>query len=175
MRRVVADASALILLAKCSLLGVYGERVRLLAPRQVLKEAAVEELWQDHPDAAEIARCVERGLVREELVRSRRRLPLAVGEGEAATLRLFLAERADLLLSDDGRALRSCRLLGVPFTTTPRVIVDLHADGVTRRGRARRALEKIAVAGRYSREVIAAALAALLETRHDDADDDPTP
>jgi predicted nucleic acid-binding protein len=170
---VVADASSLILLAKCSLLGVYGRQVTLRAPRQVLREAAAEELWEEHPDAAEIARCTEQGLVKEAVVRSRRRLPLSLGEGEAAAIRLFLAERADLLLTDDGRALRTCRLLGVPFTTSPRVIVDLCWRGVVPPARARRALEKVAVAGRYSRAVIAAALAALLEARHDDTDDDP--
>jgi predicted nucleic acid-binding protein len=174
VRVVVADASSLILLAKCSLLSTYGRRVTLLAPHRVLAEAAARHLWQAHPDAAEIARCAEEGLVRAEAVRSRRRLPLALGEGEAAAIRLFLARKADLLLSDDGRALRACRLLGVPFTTTPRVIVDLRAAGAIPAPRARRALEKLAVAGRYSRDVIAAALAALLENQHDETDDDPT-
>ena len=174
MRLVVADASSLILLAKSSLLRVYGERVTLLAPRQVLREAAAEKLWHRYPDASEIARCAEEGIVREEIVRSRRQLPLSLGEGEAAAIRLFLAREADLLLSDDGRALRTCRLLGVPFTTTPRVIVDLESNGAITLGRARRALEKVALEGRYSRDVIAAALVALVETRHDDTNDDST-
>jgi predicted nucleic acid-binding protein len=169
---VVADASSLILLAKCSLLRAYGQRVTLLAPRRVLEEASAPELWPAHPDAEEIARCAEEGLLRVEVVRSRRELPLNLGEGEADAIRLFLARRADLLLSDDGRALRTCRLLGVPFTTTPRVIVGLRTCGAISLGRARRALEKIAVAGRYSREVIAAALAALLEAQNDETDDD---
>lgn len=175
MRLVVADASSLILLAKCSLLGVYGRQVTLLAPAQVLAEAAAEELWPEHPDAAEIARCVEEGLVRGEVVKSKRRLPLSLGAGEAAAIRLFLDRKADLLLADDGRALRTCRLLAIPFTTTPRVVVDLHARGSIAPARARRALEKLAVVGRYSRDVIAAALAALLETPDEDADDDPAP
>lgn len=174
MRLVVADASSLILLAKSSLLRLYGERVTLLAPRQVLGEAAAEDLWHRHPDAAEIARCAEEGLVREEIVRSRRQLPLSLGDGEAAAIRLFLARKADVLLSDDGRALRVCRLLGVPFTTTPRVIVDLRSNGVIALDRARRALEKVALEGRYSRDVIAAALVALVETLDDDTHDDST-
>lgn len=169
---VVADASSLILLAKCALLRTYGQRVTLLAPRRVLAEAAGEALWAAHPDAEEIARCAEEGLIRAEAVRSRRVLPLALGAGEADAIRLFLAKGADLLLSDDGRALRTCRMLNVPFTTTPRLIVDLRASGAIPRARARRALEKVAVAGRYSRDVIAAALTALQESPHDETDDD---
>ncbi|HEX5760213.1 MAG TPA: hypothetical protein VF121_13565 [Thermoanaerobaculia bacterium] len=174
MRVVVADASSLILLAKCSLLRVYSQRVALFVPPSVLREAAAPELWETHPDSEEIARCAEEGLIRGEAVSSRLELPLALGAGEADAIRLFLARRADLLLSDDGRALRTCRILGIPFTTTPRVVVDLRAGAVIGTGRARRALEKMAVAGRYSREVIAAALAALQEIQHGETDDDPT-
>lgn len=173
MRLVVADASSLILLAKCSLLRTYGRRVTLVAPRSVVDEAAARQLWQVHPDAREIARCVEEGLLRVEKVTSRRRLPLSLGPGEGAAVRLFWEVRADLLLSDDRRALTTCRLLAIPFTTTPRVIVDLRAAGAIQPEQARRALEKIAVVGRYSRDVIAAALAALQEIRDDETDDDP--
>ncbi len=172
MRLVVADASSLILLAKISLLEAFGRRVSLLAPRRVLAEASAKRLWPAHPDAAEIARCAQEGLIQGVAVKSRRKLPLALGGGEAAAIRLVLERRADLLLSDDGRALRACRLLGIAFTTSPRVIVDLCLRRAISQERARRALEQLAVVGRYSRDVIAAALAALQESHHDEADDD---
>ena len=165
MRVVVADSSSLILLAKCSLLRSYTGRVQLVAPRQVIEEAAAPELWEFHPDAREIARCAEEGTLRVEEATHEAELPLSLGAGEAAAIRLFLAEKADLLLSDDRRALTTCRLLAIPFTTTPRVIVDLAAAAAIEPVRARRALEKIAVVGRYSRDVIAAALTALQETQ----------
>lgn len=163
VRVVVADACSLILMAKCEVLHPYGGSVTLLAARQVVAEAASVELQRRHVDALRIARAVADGRLVVKAVRSRRRLPVALGPGEAATIRLFLQERADLVLTDDGRALRTCRLLAVPFTTTPRVVVDMHAAGRLRRPEARRALEKLAVVGRYATEVIAAALAALLE------------
>jgi predicted nucleic acid-binding protein len=163
MLAVVADASSLILLAKCGLLRAYAGRVALVAPREVVEEAAARELWEIHPDAQEIARCIEEDLLRVKSVTAARELPLDLGAGEAAAVRLFLDETADLLLSDDRRALIACRLLAIPFTTTPRVIVDLRASGAIPAEGARRALEKVAVAGRYSRDVIAAALAALQE------------
>lgn len=165
MRLVVADASSLILLAKCSLLRTYAERVTLLVPRRVLEEAASENLWEEHPDAQLIARCEDEGMLRCEVVISREKLPLSLGEGEAEAIRLFLEKKADVLLSDDARALKTCRLLDVPFTTTPRVIVDLEGCGAIRMADARRALEKLAVVGRYSRDVLAAALVAIQENR----------
>lgn len=163
MRIVVADASSLILLAKCSLLRTYCERVEVLTPRRVLEEAADRDLWEKHPDAEQIAACAEEGLIRAETVDSDRRLPVQLGAGEADAIRLFLEAEADVLLSDDGRALRACRLLSVPFTTSPRVVVDLRKAGAVELQAARQALEKLAVVGRYAREIIAAALTALHE------------
>ncbi len=52
----------------------------------------------------------------------------------------------------------------LPFTTSPRVVVDLYREGVIGRPKARTALETLAVAGRYARDIIAAALVALLES-----------
>ncbi|MDX1584885.1 MAG: hypothetical protein R3338_14910 [Thermoanaerobaculia bacterium] len=161
-------------MTKCSLLRVYAERTSLYAPERVIEEAAARHLWQEHPDARQIARLEEEGLLRGEVVETERELPLNLGTGEAEAITLFLAEEADLLLSDDGRALRACRLLGIPFTTTPRVTVDLARRGVIGSGRARQALEKIAVVGRYSRDVIAAALVALQEIGNEETDDSPT-
>jgi len=166
MRIVVADASSLILLAKCSLLRRYAGRVELLAATEVIEEAAALQLQSTHPDAAVIAAAVAEGLLVVKTVRSRRRLPIALGPGEAATIRLFAQENADLVLSDDGRSLRACRLVGIPFTTSPRVVVDLHRAGLVDRTDARRALEKLAVVGRYSGDIIAAALVALQEHEH---------
>lgn len=164
VRIVVADASSLILMAKCSLLRPYGERADLVVARRVLQEVATRDLQRTYPDALDIARAVERGTLRVIPVRTRRKLPISLGPGEAATIRLFLQEDADLVLSDDGRAIRACRILELPFTTTPRVVVDLHRAGALSHERARHALEKLAVIGRYANEVIAAALNALEES-----------
>lgn len=163
MRVVVADASSLILLTKCSLLRKYANRVELITSRVVVDEVASSSLQRLHPDAVEIARAIADGVLGAKPVRSRKKLPLTLGRGEAAAIRLFVEEDAALVLTDDGRGLRTCRLLSIPFTTTPRVTVDLHRVGDVSTVEARRALEKLAVIGRYSSEIIAAALTALKE------------
>ena len=172
MRVVVADASSLILLAKCGVLRDYSRRVDLQVPHQVIDEVASAPLVLRYADAALVARLVDQGSVRVVEVVSRRSLPLALGDGEAAAIRLLLQVDADLLLSDDGRAIRTCRILGLPFTTSPRVVVDLYRQGVIRLAKARTALETLSVAGRYGRDVIAAALVALQEEQTDDQTND---
>jgi predicted nucleic acid-binding protein len=145
------------------LLDVYAGQVTLITPTAVYEESASPKLLERHPDARRIARAAEAGALRVENVTSRRRLPIPLGPGETATIRLYLARRADLVLSDDGRAIRACRLIGATFTTTPRVVVDLHFVGRISLVEARRTLEKLAVIGRYAPEIIAAALTALRE------------
>ena len=137
-------------------------------PRQVFDEVASPPLVLRHADAALVARLVKAGFLRVVEVVSGRNLPLALGRGEAAAIRLVLEADADLLLSDDGRAIRTCRILGLPFITSPRVVVDLYRDGIVRLSNARAALETLAVAGRYARDVIAAALVALQEEQEGD-------
>jgi predicted nucleic acid-binding protein len=104
----------------------------------------------------------DEGLISGAAARSRRRLPLDLGRGERDAIRLFLELEAEVLLADDRRALRVCRLLDIPFATTPRLIVDLRRSGVIEPAEARRA-ERLAIVGRYAREIIAAALMALHE------------
>jgi len=165
----------LILLAKCAVLRDYCQRVDLQVPHEVVDEVASAPLVLRYADAALVAGLVEEGSVRAVKVVSGRSLPLALGRGEAAAIRLLLQADADVLLSDDGRAIRTCRVMGLSFTTSPRVVVDLYREGVIRLPKARTALETLAVAGRYAREVIAAALVALLEEQEDDQANDHSP
>lgn len=165
----------MILLAKCAVLRDYSRRVDLQVPLQVLDEVASAPLVLRYADAALVAGLVEEGSLRAVEVVSRRSLPLALGGGEAAAVRLFLQADADLLLSDDGRAIRTCRIMRVPFTTSPRVVVDLYRQGVIRLRKARTALETLSVAGRYARDVIAAALVALQEEQENDQTNDHSP
>ena len=65
--------------------------------------------------------------------------------------------------------------MGLSFTTSPRVVVDLYRQGVIRLRNARTALETLSVAGRYARDVIAAALVALQEEQEDDQTNDRSP
>ena len=175
MRVVVADASSLILLAKCSTLFDYSRIVDLQVPSKAFEEVASAPLVRRYTDAARIAALARDGSIRVVEGTSYRDLPRALGRGEAAAIRLWFEADADVVLSDDGRAIRTCRIMGIPFTSSPKVIVDLYRAGAVRLARARRALETLAVNGRYGRDLIAAALVALQEAHQDDqTNDDPS-
>lgn len=175
MRVVVADASSLILLAKCSMLLDYSRGVDLQVPLQAFEEVASASLVLRYADAAHVAKLAREGSIRVVEETAHRDLPRALGRGEAAAIRLWFDADADVVLSDDGRAIRTCRIMGIPLTTSPRVVVDLYRTGAVRLGRARRALETLAVTGRYGRDIIAASLVALQEVRQDDqTNDDPS-
>ena len=173
MRVVAADASSLILLAKCSVLPAYSGRVDLQVPREVFEEVASAPLVRRYADAARIAGLAKDGLIRVIESTSRRDLPRALGRGEAAAIRLWFDANADIVLSDDGRAIRTCRIMKIPFASSPQVVVDLCRTRAIRLTRARTALETLAVTGRYSRDIIAAALVALQEVHQDETNDDP--
>ena len=175
MRVVVADASSLILLAKCSLLFEYSRGVELQVPRQAFEEVASASLVRRYDDAALVAKLARDGSIRVVAGTTHRDLPRALGRGEAAAIRLWFEADADLVLSDDGRAIRTCRILAIPFTSSPRVVVDLYRTGAVPLAKARKALEVLAVTGRYGRDMIAAAMVALQEVRQDDqTNDDPS-
>jgi predicted nucleic acid-binding protein len=162
-RIVIVDASSCVLLQKCGLLAVLAEMVDLVVPRAAFEECASTSLCRRHPDAAAIRILAEAGRVQvRDDVDTVLDLP-ALGAGEAACIRLFRAGRADAVLTDDGRAIRSCRFLGVPFLTSPRVVVDLARAGRITTSTARAAIERLAVAGRYAPDIIGAAFLALAE------------
>ncbi len=64
MIKIVADSSALILLAKCSLLKVLCSSYKVLAPSSVIAEAASKELIGKYPDAVVIADLVSSGKIK---------------------------------------------------------------------------------------------------------------
>lgn len=174
MRVVVADASSLILLAKCSVLLDYSRRVDLQIPRESFEEVASASLVRRYADAARVAGLAKDGSIRVVEGTSSLDLPRVLGRGEAAAIRLWFDADADLVLSDDGRAIRTCRIMKIPFTSSPPVVVDLCRTGAISLTKARMAIETLAVNGRYSRDIIATALVALQEVHQDEANDDPS-
>ncbi len=154
---LVADACSLILLAKARALEPLARSATVALPTSVEGEVCAPPLVRRHSDAAQIAALVASGTLDVREVRSHRELPSGLGRGERDALLLFLQEEADRLLTDDARAMRACRLLGVPFVAAPRVVTDLHAGGLLERREARLGLERLAVVGRYAPDIIAAA------------------
>jgi len=157
MKLLVADASSLILLAKTGVLSVLVEVAAVIVPGSVHREVCGAEHIHRFVDAGLVQDMVTQGSISVLAVSVDRELPVALGAGERDAILLYFQEDADAVLTDDGRAIRACKLLGVNYIPSPRLVLELHRAGSLARNRARSALEKLSRFGRYSPDIMAAA------------------
>jgi predicted nucleic acid-binding protein len=164
MNRMVADSSALILLAKCSLLEIACELFDVIVPDTVIIEVASEKLVKNYPDAALISGLASNGTIKVQSPGSDRPpIPLSLHRGEEDALFLAIKLGRSLLATDDGKAIKAARFFNVPFIVTPKIVVELFRLQKISLKKARESLEKLAKIGRYSPEIIAEALIMLME------------
>ena len=166
MGRMVADSSALILLAKCNLLEIVFDLFEVVVPKTVTVEAASEDLARIYPDAALVSNLISKGVIRVQSPGSAGySLPISLHPGEKDALLLAVNQEGSLLATDDGKAIKAARFLKVPFIITPKIVVELFRLGKISFKKARDSLEKLGKIGRYSPEIIADALVALMEEK----------
>ena len=163
MKLLVADASSLILLAKSGVLSVLVEVATVLVASSVHEEVCGPAHVHLYVDAALVQEMVAVGSISVLDVSVERELPVVLGRGERDAILLYFQEQADAVLTDDGRAIRACRLLGVNYIPSPRMVLELHREGKLPRSRARSALEKLSRFGRYSPDIISAAFERLAD------------
>ena len=154
---LIADSSSLILLAKTGVLVRLVQMATVVLPVAVYEEVCGQAHVHAYSDARTVASLVEGERLLVRRVASLVDLPVALGVGEHEAISLFLQEKADAVLTDDGRAIRVCAFLGIPHVASPRVVVDLFLLRQMTRSEARTALNGLATYGRYSPDVIAAA------------------
>ena len=165
MNIIVADSCALILLAKSGLLKALTEFRRVIVPAAVFEEVVNQDTIEKFPDAKSISVMTLRGnieMVSEEL--SDRKPPLTLGKGEWAAIRLAqeMGEGA-VLATDDGKAIKTCRFLNLPFIISPKIATELYRQGRIAGPLAKAAIEKIRIEGRYAPDIIAEALLRMKE------------
>jgi predicted nucleic acid-binding protein len=162
---IVADSCFLILLTKSRLLGSLAEFRRVIAPLAVYEEAVNQDTIGRFPDAKSISDLV---LQRKIEISSQelpdRKPPITLGKGEWAAIRLAqeMGEGA-ILATDDGKAIKTCRFLNLPFIISPKIAVELFRHGRIEMASAKSAIEKMRVEGRYEHDIIAEALLRLQE------------
>ena len=171
MARMVADSSALILLAKCNLLEVVCDLFDVIVPKAVSIEVASEDLVKNYPDAALISELMSKGAIRVQSPgRDRPASPLSLHKGEEEALLLAITLDRSLFATDDGKAIKAARFFNVTFIVTPKIVVELFRLQKISLKRARESLEKLGKIGRYSPEIIADALISLMEKEDGKAD-----
>jgi len=171
MARMVADSSALILLAKCNLLEIVCNLFDVIVPKAVYIEVASEDLVKNYPDATLIAELISKGAIKVQSPGSDRPpSPLSLHKGEEKALLLAINLGRALFATDDGKAIKAARFFNVPFIVTPKIVVELFRLQKISFKKARESLEKLGKIGRYSPEIIADALIALMEKDDGKAD-----
>ncbi len=144
---IVFDASTAILLARVGLLESAVEGIEATMAERAFEEAVDRE----SDDARLIRALAERGRI--SLVRARDtariRKDFVLDEGEAQTILVARALGA-VCATDDGPAIRCCKVLGVPFATAIQFVVKSRKSGALSEELALEALEKLQRFGRYN-------------------------
>lgn len=167
MPTLVADSSSLILLAKCTLLEILADLFSILVPQGVMDEAITPELLMKYPDAKIIYQLVSlRKIEIAQVEPISLNLEIAMHKGELDALILAKKSTGSILATDDGKAIKACRFLNIPFIITPKIVLELfRLDKITYE-KAKEALEKLRIIGRYSPDIIAEAFLKLMEENH---------
>ncbi len=119
--------------------------------------AAVEE--KHTPDALSIQRLIQAKKIAVQPLKARRLYgkilaDFPLGKGEAEALALAFSRKARLFATDDKRAIQTCKLLKIPFTTAVDILVRMHEKGLLEKEEAQRKLEALRNYGRYQRDII---------------------
>ena len=146
------DASTAILLAKVDLLGSVASQTDCW----IGEVAAAEARAKQTDDAVAIATLLEKGRIRcdsigEGLDNLMRDFNLHAGEAEAV---LLAQSRSATCGTDDGRAIRCCKVLGITFTTAIGLLVALAETGDVESTLASERLQKLERFGRYHPRIL---------------------
>jgi len=68
-----------------------------------------------------------------------------------------------VVATDDGKAIKTCRFLNLPFIISPKIATELYRHGCIAVFLAKAAIEKMRIEGRYTPDIIAEALLRLKE------------
>lgn len=164
MKTIVVDSCSLILMSKCSLLEILAESFTLVIPRGVFYEVVDKDTLKKYPDAEVISNLVSAKKIRVVGVdRTASKLPVSLGKGELEALALVKQTAGSILLTDDGRAIKACRYMKLPFLISPKMTVELYRLGKIDFNKAKNSIEKLRIVGRYPPDIIAEALLKLEE------------
>ncbi len=150
-KKYVFDASTIILLAKVTLLRT------MCGQWNIIITAGVEKEIMQKPgseDAKIINRLVEEGAVNEvkaPLTNSKEEFGLGLGEAES--LQLAFEEKI-MVATDDGKAIKTCKVMGIRFVTAIHCLLYLHKNKFIDTKIALEKLKNLEKYGRYNSEIM---------------------
>ena len=138
-------------------------KLKAVIPSEVAREVGEEK---QSADALAVRRLIggKRIVVeplKERVLFDELRRELGLGTGEAEAIALAVAKGAQLVATDDKKAIDACKLVRIPFTTALAVLVRMYEKGIVGQQEAVLKLSVLEREGRYKKSMIAAVLARL--------------
>ena len=153
-KQIVLDASTLILLAKIDLLPLLLTRMRAVITTQVRGEATRQPGLLDAQLIAELL-ARQRIHVRpvDQKLTKRLEKDFRLDPGEASSV-VLAKELGAILGTDDGVAIKACKILEVPFVTAIHLLIRAHEEQLIDQQQALIKLEKLQGYGRYDSRIL---------------------
>jgi predicted nucleic acid-binding protein len=151
-KALVLDASTAILLAKVDLLRCVAARSDVWMAESAVREATVK----DTDDARMIAALIQERFIKPmPVAEGSQRIgrDFRLGAGETDTIALAQKHGA-VCGTDDGPAIRCCRVLGIPFTSAIALLARLAEARAVSPELAAEILDQLARFGRYEPRII---------------------
>lgn len=160
---IISDASTLILLQKITLLDKLLKNFGFIIPNEVYNEAVIKGKKAKSEDSYSIENKINKNLIKVKQIKNKKKLSqiineFGLGEGEAEAISLFLQENADVLATDDHKAINVCKIHGIPFMTALAFVIEGFGIKLIARNEAKEMIKDLSIYGRYKDELIYKAL-----------------
>ena len=153
---IIADSTALILLAKASVLETFVKRNNTIASKIVYEEVVKgKELGRS--DAILVEKLVSENKLNVKTpkasvkIRIQKLFNIKAGELEAISLAY---KTKDIILSDDKKCLNTAKALGIDFINSLDVIIALYKKKAITKEKALNCIEELEEYGWYSKDLI---------------------
>ena len=152
---MIIDSSTLILLAKSGLLDLFIKDKNLKITDKVKEESTIAK---DNFDVKLISQRIKEKKIQIKRVSDKSLYHKLIkefnlGKGESESIALAFKEN-EVLLSDDKKAINTCKILNIKFTTALNILVKLYRNKTIDNEKAKIILKKLKKYGRYSEDLI---------------------
>lgn len=167
---VVFDTSTLILLSKTELLEMFVSNFegKILIPGKVREEV----LAGSKEEVPLIVKLINEKRIYVLKVKNAKAVTklmedFNIAEGETEALILAIQEKATMVATDDGNAIKACKLLKMNFTTAITFLIRAFEKDLIGQGETLLKLERLISVGRYSKRIIEDATQRIKEGERD--------
>lgn len=160
MPYIITDSSFLILISKLEMMDLMANLFnKIEIPQAVFNESVRAGKRFKKIDAVMIEQYIKKQKVKVEIIEDQRRAEkimhdFNIHNGEAEAIILYQEKDADLLATDDYRALKTCKVLNIKYFTTPLFIQRCYLEKEISKNKALQKFNKLQKLGWYKERII---------------------